>query len=448
MTRIKITAWAGLVILSALWLLADPILNIPAEFRPVRAALLNYTGIIGIAAMSIALVLATRPVLAETWFGGLDKMYRLHKWLGVAGLVFAILHWIAANAPHWLVNLGLMEQHARGPRPEITNPIAQFLREQRGLAESLGEWAFYAAVVLIVLALIKRIPYRFFYKTHIWLAVVYLVLVFHSVVLMRFSYWGEAIGPVVGVLLAAGTVSAILLLVKSAGLSRPVMGVVREVEHHAPNRVLEIDVKLDGRWPGHDAGQFAFLTFDDAEGAHPFTIASAWQNDGLLTFFIKELGDYTSSLPDTLKAGQPVKIEGPFGRFDFNTGKPRQVWIAGGIGITPFIARMQRLAEPAPTGQEPHTPVDLFFSTAAENLADFLPRLQKQADAAGVTLHVLQSPQKGFLRAKNIMAAVPNWKDADFWFCGPQGFGKNLHDDLVAAGLSPREFHQEFFQMR
>jgi len=448
MTRIRIVPWAGLAILSALWLLADPILNIPVEFGLIRAALLNYTGIISIAAMSIALVLAVRPVLAETWFGGLDKMYRLHKWLGIGGLIFAVLHWIAANAPHWLVDLGLMEPRARGPRPELTYPIAQFFREQRGLAEGLGEWAFYAAVVLIVLALIKRIPYRFFYKTHIWLAVVYLVLVFHAVVLMRFSYWGEAIGPVVGLLLAAGTVSSILLLVKSAGLSRPVTGVVKKVAHHAPNSVLEIDVKLDGHWPGHDAGQFAFLTFDDAEGAHPFTIASAWQNDGLLTFFIKELGDYTRSLPGTLKTGQHVKVEGPFGRFDFSTGKPRQVWIAGGIGITPFIARMQCLAEHAPPGQEIQAPVDLFFSTAAENLADFLPRLQQLAGAAGVTLHVLQSPQKGFLRAKDIMAAVANWKDADFWFCGPQGFGKTLRDDFVAAGLSPHEFHQEFFQMR
>ena len=44
-----------------------------------------------------------------------------------------------------------------------------------------------AAVVLIALALIKRFPYRYFFTTHRWLAVVYLALVVHSVVLTSFS---------------------------------------------------------------------------------------------------------------------------------------------------------------------------------------------------------------------------------------------------------------------
>ena len=43
----------------------------------------------------------------------------------------------------------------------------------RGIAETIGEWAFYAAVILIVLALVKRFPYRWFFRTHRWLALVY-----------------------------------------------------------------------------------------------------------------------------------------------------------------------------------------------------------------------------------------------------------------------------------
>ena len=71
--------------------------------------------------------------------------------------------------------------------PAETVAIFQYFQSQRGLAEGIGEWAFYAAVVLIILALVKRFPYRHFFKTHRLLAIVYLFLVFHAVVLMKFQ---------------------------------------------------------------------------------------------------------------------------------------------------------------------------------------------------------------------------------------------------------------------
>jgi predicted ferric reductase len=55
-----------------------------------------------------------------------------------------------------------------------------------------------------------------------------------------------------------------------------------------------------------------------------------------MTFIIKGLGDYTKRLPATLKAGEPVKVKGPYGQFNFSSNKPRQIWVGGGIGITPF----------------------------------------------------------------------------------------------------------------
>ena len=94
----------------------------------------------------------------------------------------------------------------------------------------MGEWAFYAAVVLIVLALVKRFPYRYFFKTHGLLAVAYLVLVFHSLVLMKFSYWGEVIGPFMAVLMLAGTVAALVSLFRA-------VGVIEQLVHYPDNRV-------------------------------------------------------------------------------------------------------------------------------------------------------------------------------------------------------------------
>ena len=55
-------------------------------------------------------------------------------------------------------------------------------------------------------------------------------------------------------------------------------------------------------------------------------------------FSIKGLGDYTRRLPKQLFPGQMVTVEGPYGRFDFRGDCPRQLWLAGGIGITPLPA--------------------------------------------------------------------------------------------------------------
>ena len=42
--------------------------------------------------MALGLLLSARPRAIETAFGGLDRMYRLHKYLGVAALLLFIAH--------------------------------------------------------------------------------------------------------------------------------------------------------------------------------------------------------------------------------------------------------------------------------------------------------------------------------------------------------------------
>jgi predicted ferric reductase len=55
--------------------------------------LIQFTGVIATGAMSVAMLLAIRPTWLEPHLYGLDKMYRLHKWLGITALVAAVIHW-------------------------------------------------------------------------------------------------------------------------------------------------------------------------------------------------------------------------------------------------------------------------------------------------------------------------------------------------------------------
>jgi predicted ferric reductase len=55
--------------------------------------MISLTGIVAIGTMSVAMVLALRLTFIENYVGGLDKSYRLHKWLGITGFVFSISFW-------------------------------------------------------------------------------------------------------------------------------------------------------------------------------------------------------------------------------------------------------------------------------------------------------------------------------------------------------------------
>jgi predicted ferric reductase len=86
-------------------------------------------------------------------------------------------------------------------------------------------------------------------------------------------------------------------------------------------------------------GQFMFLALGGPGDwqRHPFSVASA-PSDRRLELTIKASGDYTRDLYDQLRPGIPAKLAGPFGGFDYRQGGHDQIWIAGGIGVTPFLS--------------------------------------------------------------------------------------------------------------
>lgn len=438
--RLKILFGLLAGVLSAAWLLSIDRAGLLGGFWSLRGLLIPFTGVLAIGFMAVAVVLAARPVQVESALGGLDKFYRLHKWLGIGGTLMALAHWLLEIVPRSLVRQGWLERPARPPRagPALADPL-QALRDP---AAHLGEWGLYLLLVLVVLSLWKRFPYHLFFKTHRLMAPLFLVLVFHAVVLTPRGYWTAPIGPLMALLLAGAAAAAGLSLFRRIGKSRRAVGEVTDFHLYPGNSVLDVTVRLSTAWRGHTAGQFAFLDFDDVEAAHPFTISSGWAKDGRLVFSIKGLGDYTRKLPGLVRVGQAVTVEGPYGRFDFHGGGRRQLWVAGGVGITPFVARLQALAG-APSQQA----ADLVYSTAAPD-DGFIGQVRGLAAQAGVAFHLIDSDTDGPLTLERLEGLVPGWREADVWFCGPLGFGRSLREAMTAKGLPPARFHQELFEMR
>lgn len=445
MKNINYALFLVLLLPTTLWLFADSLWPDPFTYFSFRAVFVQYSGIIAISVMSVAMLLALRPKFIEPYLKGLDKMYRLHKWLGISALVFATSHWWFAKGTKWMVGWGWLVKPERKPRMEQADLgfWEGLFHSQRDLAETIGEWAFYVAALFMVLALIKRFPYRWFAKTHHLLAVTYLLFAFHSLILLKFDYWSQPIAWLTASLLIGGVFASLWVLFGLVGTKRKKSGKIESLEYHDDMAVMDVTVKMAEDWPGHQAGQFVFVTSNKKEGPHPYTIASAWDpTTGLIRFIIKALGDHTTQLHEKLSVGMPITLEGPYGGFDFKDKQQRQIWIGAGIGITPFIAQMKQLAK-SPDGKT----IDLFHPTREINQA-VKDKLITDTHASKVKLYLMIDNEYGRLTAERIQASVPDWRIASIWFCGPAEFGKSLRKDFIKQGFSADQFHQELFELR
>ncbi len=400
-----------------------------------RLQLLNLSGFLSLALLSLAMLLATRPTWLETPLGGMDRVYRTHKWSGILAGGFAVLHWLVEMSGGLLK--ATIGRTGRPPKETYTG----YWEVLRDLAGEMGEWAIYALLVMLVISVWKRFPYRVWRMLHKGMPVLYLMLAFHAVLLAPRAYWSQPAGALLAVLLALGVYGAIGSLMGLIGRRRVTLGRIVAIEHPSAD-ITTVRCQLAPGWRGHRAGQFAFVTFDAREGAHPFTIASAHRADHTITFQIKALGDYTQKLADQLHIGQPVHVEGPYGRFQLDRRDPHaeQIWIAAGIGVTPFLAWLESLQRQP----ERAHPVVLHYCTRDQDRDGMVARLQALcATLPMVQLHIHDASQGAKLQAQALQADRPS----EIWYCGPQGLAASLREGLRALGARPR-FHQEAFDMR
>lgn len=401
---------------------------------------LYLSGLLSIGLMSITMMLATRPAWLETPFNGLDKVYRLHKWTGILAVAFAALHWLIEMGDDVIKSVFGREGRLHD------QDFSGFIDMMRDAAEDVGEWAVYLVFAMLVLTLWKRFPYKIWRYLHRAMPVLYLLLVFHAAWLAPLIWWQQPVGLLMALLLTGGSIASILSLSGKVGRSRQVQGTILSVSSSTMG-IIEVECQLDKKWKGHRAGQFAFVTFDRSEGAHPFTIASSDQGKGQITFQIKALGDYTTDLDHKLKVGQAVTIEGPYGKFNFKRRKAKagQIWIAGGIGITPFLAWLDELKnhpEQAPVAQ-------LHYSTRNSATDPFVERLQQVCSGLpSIELYVHDGSQGEKLMTDQLLSQHTRKGAMEVWFCGPAAWAKTLEKELRESVKGSLFFRKEAFELR
>lgn len=201
----------------------------------------------------------------------------------------------------------------------------------------------------------------------------------------------------------------------------------------------------------YTAGQFIELTVKhprpDARGIkHWFTLSSS-PTEELLTITTKFAGDKSSSFKRALfglKPGAELLMSDAMG--DFVLPKLIQtplVFVAGGIGITPFHSILEWLIA---TGEK--RPIKLLYGVNNEDEIIFQDTFDKAGQHATV---VVSNPspawggERGRLSADLILGLEQPTEDTLVYVSGPEPMVETLEHDLKKAGLKKHQLVLDFF---
>jgi len=134
-------------------------------------------------------------------------------------------------------------------------------------------------------------------------------------------------------------------------------------------------------------------------------------------------------------------VEGPHGRFYPSKSCPR-VWVAGGIGITPFLAWAGNIKSDDP-------PTSLVYCVKNKSSATHLAELERIASKLdNLSLNIWESQSQGRMDSAALRELHPSIASGSVAFCGPVAMRKALQQDLSKAGLPQKQFHYEDFEFR
>lgn len=398
---------------------------IPRDTWIGTAALSLGSGVAAAAAMGVAALLGGRWKLVESAFGGLDRVYRVHKWLGITALAFASVHLLfKAGVDGW--------------------DTAAMVALPGGATRFVRQLSFVSLMLVVMLALNRNIPYSTWRWLHKASGPLFLVVVAHWLSIKSPIALTDPAGVWLAAVSGLGVAAAAYKM-----LLYPFLSSHAEYRVEAVSRgqgAVHLELSPVGRGIPFAPGQFAFLHLkeDGLREPHPFTIASGGGPDGRVHFVIRALGDYTEQLVARTREGMLADVYLPFGRFRRPTAAAREIWIGGGVGISPFLAWM---SAPQAAGLDR---VTLFYFFTPGREFPSVDALTNMGQETGVTVvPCAAGPSDPAFRdrlGEVIRAAGPD--AVQVRFCGPKGLLAVIRSLLREHGVSETRLVHELFDFR
>jgi anthranilate 1,2-dioxygenase reductase subunit len=132
--------------------------------------------------------------------------------------------------------------------------------------------------------------------------------------------------------------------------TRTIDGAVAEAEPVA-DEVVRLVIRADSEPPAFLPGQYVNITVPGSVSGRSYSFANSSAEPGRMEFFIRMLEDGAMSnyLRTKVRPGDPVKLEGPFGRFFLRPPRGnRLIMVAGGTGLAPMLSMLSQLEGMAP----------------------------------------------------------------------------------------------------
>lgn len=383
-------------------------------------------GLAGIGLFALNIILSSRNKFLDRVYGGLDNVYTVHHDKGLVTSILLFLH------PSFLA----LRELEKGIMAVIL-----YVMPTDSLPVNFGKLALILFTLAMIFTVLRRFEYQRLQKIHKSLGVIFVIGAIHAFMVGSNVSTQPILRTYVGALTLFAVASYINTTLLGNILSKKYNYTVNSVE--SSENIIKIDIKPKGEKLVYNPGQFIFPSFNQKglNEKHPFSIVNK-PSDIIIKLIIRPLGDYTNRLK-ALKNGTDVLLEGPYGGFDYRKGGYKQIWVAGGIGITPFLSMIQQI-----DFESDNYTIDLFFSYSneddkvlAKDLEDQLSKMDNFRIFSYDTLEVSR------LSVDKIAEISQDILDSDVFICGPIGMIESLEKQFMKFGVSKEKIHLERFKL-
>ncbi|PIR42649.1 hypothetical protein CO058_03075 [candidate division WWE3 bacterium CG_4_9_14_0_2_um_filter_35_11] len=398
------------------------------EFSSVIYLAGKLSGFIGFAFLSLLIFSGDTARFFDRFFG-MDKIIKFQRKFSIITMVFVVLHPI-----FFILSTGFV--------------LSFIIPDFSVIPFALGIVSLYLFLIIMFASKIyKRISYKIWQYIHILTYVLFFFALYHAI------NWGTDSGNffiriLYGVLLT-GIIIGIFYRtnykIKQKHLEKFYVDGVKNETHDTFTLILKSKSKLKFK-----PGQFCFLRLNKERlyARHPFTISSS-PNDDFLSFTIKQTGRFTKALGELVK-GEEVIIDGPFGNFLIRDDKRDLVFIAGGVGITPFMSMIKDKLQNDNKDQK------VTLLCGSRNKEDII--LKKYFDGIKESwfkkVYILSNYgssgdldgyENGYINEEIVKKYVKDINSSIFYICGPEGMKESVVNALKELGVGKRNIIIEDF---
>jgi nitric-oxide synthase len=201
----------------------------------------------------------------------------------------------------------------------------------------------------------------------------------------------------------------------------------RDCEEFLPGQHLVVQARIGGNWV-----------------QRPYTLSNACHDGGGYEITVKResRGMFSSWLFERQAGDALLRVSAPAGDFHL----PRDhtapvVCLVGGIGVTPALAMVRRLA---PRRNAPRLYVD--YSVPHQTEAICVEELRAASAAnPGVSFKLRQTRSSGRLGAAEVEGFSREYPHALYFLCGSDGYMATVRRHLLDAGVAEAAIRQERF---